>query len=138
SSYIAANFTREGIDISHAPRSSEGRVVRSTIIVGKDTGSRNIFYEVDGRLGAHDSLPDGDVIRSSKVLFIDQYGMLGNLRAARCARSGGVEVVADFEDDKSPLFGEVLSLVDHLILSEGFARRVTGEPTAARAAMALW
>ena len=56
----------------------------------------------------------------------------------RIARSAGVGVVADFEGDEVRLFQEVLDLVDHLILSEDFALRITRESTAARAAQALW
>ena len=138
SQYIADDFRREGVDVSHVPRSPRAGVVRSTIIVGSTTGSRNIFYEVKGLLGAHDSLPAAQVIRASKVLFIDHYGMRGNLRATRIARSAGVGVVADFEDDAVPLFQDVMDKVDHLILSEGFALKITGESSAARAALALW
>src|SRR5579859_3814338 len=90
SGYIAEHFTREGIDVSHVPRSSEGGVVRSVIVVGNDTGSRNVFFEGRGKIGAHESLPKDEVINQSRVLFIDQWGMPGNLRAVHCARSAGV------------------------------------------------
>src|SRR5215470_575846 len=33
SRYVTDNFRQEGVDISHAPRSADGRVVRSIIIV---------------------------------------------------------------------------------------------------------
>jgi sulfofructose kinase len=138
SRYVADYFAREGIDVSHAPRLAEARVVTSTIVVGQDIGSRNIFYQVDGLIGAHDHLPPDEVIRKTKVLFIDQYGMKGNLRAARIARSVGASVVADFEDGSDPGFQELLGLVDHLILSREFARRTTLAPDPAQAARALW
>ena len=138
SQYIADNFTREGVDVSHAPRGPEAGVVRSVIVVGNNTGSRNVFFEGRGRIGAHNSLPASDVIANSKVLFIDQWGMTGNLRAARAARSAGVAVVADFEEAGGPVFQEVLAQVDHLILSEDFARQITGRADAAGAAIALW
>jgi sugar/nucleoside kinase (ribokinase family) len=138
SRYIAEDFRREDVDVSHAPRSPKASVVRSTIIVGAATGSRNIFYEIRGLLGAHDSLPAAQVIRASNVLFIDHYGMRGNLRATRIARSAGVAVVADFEEDTVPLFQKVLDQVDHLILAEDFALRIARESSAARAALALW
>ena len=138
SQYMAENFMSEGIDISHSPRSPEGGVVRSVIVVGDDTGSRNVFFEGRGKIGAHESLPPDTVIAETKVLFIDQWGMPGNLRAARAARLAGVAVVADFEEAVSPLFQEVLDQVDHLILSEDFARQITGQSDAAGAAMALW
>jgi sulfofructose kinase len=113
-------------------------LVHSTIVVGQDCGSRNVFFEDKGIIGAHDSLPDEKVIRRSKVLFIDHSGMCGNLRAARIARSAGISVVADFEDDASPLFREVLGLVDHLLLSEEFALQTTRKSDASEAALALW
>ena len=138
SQYVADYFVGEGIDVSHAPRLAEARVVKSTIVVGQDIGSRNIFYQADGLIGAHDHLPPDDVIRNTRVLFIDQYGMKGNLRAARVARSVGGSVVADFEDGSDPGFREVLGLVDHLILSKDFARRTTRAPDPAQAVRALW
>ncbi len=138
SEQVARNFGQEGVELSHAPRLPEATVVHSTIIVGQATGSRNIFYEYPGLIGAHPSLPTEKVIRDSRVLFIDHLGMKGNLRAARAARTTGVAVVADFEDETDPLFPEVLALVDHLILSEEFACRITQKTTAAQAASALW
>jgi sulfofructose kinase len=138
SEHIASHFSSEGINLQHAPRLPEARVVHSIIIVGQDTGSRNIFFETGGLMGAHDTLPPEEVIRAAKVLFIDHYGMRGNLRAARIARAAGVPIVADFENETVPLFKEVLNLVDHVILSEGFALRLTRTATPAEAALALW
>jgi sulfofructose kinase len=138
SQFIANIFTREGVDVSHAPRSPDASVVHSVIVVASNSGSRNVFFEGRGRIGAHEFLPSDEVISNSKVLFIDQWGMTGNLRAARLARSAGVPVVADFEETCSPVFADVLAQVDHLILSEDIGRQVTGKSNAAGAAMALW
>jgi sulfofructose kinase len=138
SQFIEQEFLREGVDISPAPRPEGAAVIRSAIIVGEDTGSRNIFYEVEGLVGAHPTLPEESLIASARVLFIDHYGMTGNLRAARIARAADIAVVADFEDDGPAPFAEVLALTDHLILSEDAARRLTGRPTAAEAVAALW
>ena len=138
SQYVAAHLASEGIDVTLAPRLADARVVMSTIVVGQDTGSRNIFFQARGLIGAHDRLPPDEVIRDARVLFIDHCGMRGNLRAARLARSTGVSVVADFEDASDPAFEEVLDLVDHLILSAGFARQITGVADPGGAAQALW
>jgi sulfofructose kinase len=138
SDHVANNFISEGVDVSHAPRFPEGGVVHSTIVVAQDTGSRNIFYEVRGVMGAHPSQPEENVIADAKVLFIDHYGMPGNLRAITCARRLGVPIVADIEDDAVPLFEEVFNEVDHLILSEEFARPLTRKKSPAEAAEALW
>jgi ribokinase len=138
SEQVAADFAREGVNLAHAPRLPEARVVHSTIVVGQDTGSRNIFFEDEGLIGAHPTEPPEAVIRGCRVLFIDHLGMVGNLRAARLARSAGAAVVADFEDAADPLFPAVLELVNHLVLSEDFACRITREADPARAALGLW
>src|SRR5467141_1254157 len=65
SQHVANNFTSEAVDISHAPRLATARVVHSTIVVGKDCGSRNVLFEDEGTIGAHDSLPAEEVIRGS-------------------------------------------------------------------------
>lgn len=134
---VAEHLASEGIDVSHAPRVADGRVVHSTIVVGEATGSRNIFFQADGRLGAHETLPSEELIRGSAVLFIDHYGMPGNRRACRIARAAGRAVVADFEGTPEPFFTEVLALVDHLILSEDFACSLVGVGDPAAAAVAL-
>jgi sulfofructose kinase len=138
SMYVRSALTSAGIDTSHAPTSEESQVIHSTIIVGRDVGSRNIFFRADGKIGAHETLPPEAIIQGSTVLLIDHYGMVGNLRAVRIARAAGVAVVADLERETVPLFAEVLEYVDHLILSERFALRITGTSTPADAARALW
>ena len=69
-----------------APRAVDASAVHATVIVAIETGTRNIFYCVNGRMGADDLLPAESVIRSARVLFLDHYGMVGNLRAASIAR----------------------------------------------------
>jgi tagatose 1,6-diphosphate aldolase GatY/KbaY len=54
------------------------------------------------------------------------------------ARAAGIPIVADFEDASSPQFNEVLNSVDHLVLSTGFSRQITGMSTPEEAALALW
>jgi sulfofructose kinase len=138
STWVAGVLKEEGIDTSQTPRLPQASVVHSVIVVGCESGSRNVFFEGAGMIGAQDTTPDAESIRSCKALFIDQWGMAGNLRAARIARSAGVAVVADIEEAQSPLFREVLDLVDHLILSESFATAISGAPDAASAAVRLW
>jgi sulfofructose kinase len=138
SAWVANFFRNEQIDISTATHVHEATVVQSTIIVAQDTGLRSVFYSGEGMIGAHPTEPAEEVVRAAKVVFLDHFGMAGNLRVARIARASGVGVVADFEDANHPVFPEVLELVDHLILSEEMARRITGCTTPAEAACSLW
>jgi sulfofructose kinase len=133
---VEENFRREKVDISFVPKSESAPVPCSVIVVGPDT--RNIFYSIEGEIGADDLLPPESVIRSAGVLFLDQYGMTGNLRAASIARAAGIPVVADLEEVDDPRFSELLRLVDHLVMANEVAERLSGETTPERAAKALW
>jgi sulfofructose kinase len=135
---VRENFVQEGIDVSHSPCVAAARVVHSTVIVAEDDGSRSILYAGKGDIGAHATLPDADYLRACAVLLVDHYGVTGTLRAVRIARSAGVCVVADFEDDREDGFDNLLSQVNHLILSSVFAMRITTQSDAAGAALALW
>jgi sugar/nucleoside kinase (ribokinase family) len=135
---VENNFLQEGVEASFAVRSKDASVPRSVIIVGIDTGSRNIFYRIEGRTGADHLLPDESIIRSARVLFVDQYGMAGNLRAASIARAAGIPIVADFEEASDPRFPELLELIDHLVLPYELAEKVTNEKSPEAAAEALW
>lgn len=124
--YVESTLRREGIDLGPVVRHDEAEPVHSTIIVDTGQHTRSILFHVGGRTGADDFLPAADIIRASRVLFIDHYGIAGNLRAAAVARAAGIPVVADFERRNVPRFAEILPWVDHLILASGFACQLTG------------
>ena len=60
------------------------------------------------------------------------------IRAARIARAAGIPVVGDFERSDVPRFGELIRLVDHLILPNDFACTLAGAKHPAAAAEQLW
>ncbi|MCC6445804.1 MAG: hypothetical protein IT210_20410 [Armatimonadetes bacterium] len=138
SRFVAETMEREGIDLRHLALSPEARPIHSTIIVGQSRKTRNIFASVDILTGAHPELPPAEVIRSARVLFADSLGMEGMIRAARIAREAAIPVVIDIENDRSPLFPDLIPLVDHLIIPQDFAFRLTGLKDAARAVSSLW
>jgi len=135
---VAACLAGEAIDLAHCVRRPDARPAHSTIIVDQRRGTRTIFASLDGAIGPDPRLPEADLIRSASVLLVDHHGLEGTLRAVRIGRDGGVGVVADLERDPGPPFDEVLGLVDHLVLSERFARQLTGRDDPAGAAAALW
>ena len=138
SAVIAECFKREGIDLAHSVRRPDALPAHSTIIVDQTQNTRTVFVSLDGAIGADPELPPADVIRSAGVLLVDHHGLKGTLRAVRIARDSGRAVVADFERDPGPPFEELLALVDHLIVSERFARQMTGASDAPAAAARLW
>jgi len=136
-SQFALNCLRdEEIDVSWAKRAFAARPIYSNIVVDQKRGTRNIFFDVRDVIGARSDVP-AQLIESSRVLFIDNFGLNGMIRAARMARRAGVPVVADFESRHEPLFGKLLQLTDHLILSLEFAAMLTGKKSAAQAIKTL-
>jgi sugar/nucleoside kinase (ribokinase family) len=138
SQIVAACFEREGIDLAPCVRRQDARPAYSTVIVDETRKTRTIFASLDGVVGADASLPHADVIRSASVLLVDHHGLEGTLRATRIARQSGIGVVADLERDPGPPFADVLAEVDHLIVSERFAREKSGADDTETAARLLW
>jgi ribokinase len=135
---VNAALNDAGIDTVQAVVDSAYGVVRSTVITATREGTRNVFSHPASTTGAHETLPADEIIRKSRVLMIDHHGIDGSIRAAHVAGSAGIPIVADFERDDHPRFPELLELVDHLILSWGFAKRVTGAESTAEAIASLW
>jgi len=128
SEFVRLTLDREGVDVRFVPFDAGANPLHATIVVAEREGSRNILLHKVGHTGASDDLPDAALIQRAKVLFLDQFNERGNLRAARLAREAGVPIVADFEARNGDRFSELLGLVDHLILSHGFASELAGTP----------
>lgn len=131
-------FRKEGICVEHLRQCSETSTIHSTIVVDQTHCTRNIFFDVSRALPPDSLWPPAEVIRNSRVLFVDQLQAEGMLRAARIAREAAVGIVADFELGSGPVFEELLALVDHLILSADFAQCLTGASDPRQAVQALW
>lgn len=133
-----ARLRDEGIDLQYCRRTPRDRIIHSFIVVDVSRNTRNVFADSNGVIGAAPDWPPAGIIEHSRVLFVDHFGLPGMIRAARFARQVGRPVVADFERESGPEFGELLELVDHLILSLPFAQALTGKNDPAEAALALW
>ena len=137
SRFVVETLRREGIDFDHLLTLDDAGPIRSIIIVGTDRGTRNIFPEHPSLCGAHPEWPPADIIRRARVLFVDHVGIPGMIRAARIARQAGIPVVSDVERDL-PGCNELLSLVDHAVMSWEFAGALTGAATPDEAVRRLW
>lgn len=138
SQYVINGFQQHGVDVQHLVRRPDARPVISTIVLGEDGHTRNIFYDNRNAFGADPDLPPDEVIRASKVLFVDHYGIPGMIRAAAIAREANCPVVADFEHDDRDGFADLLALVDHLIIADDFAQHLTGQSDPTLAVETLW
>jgi sugar/nucleoside kinase (ribokinase family) len=138
SRFVLDTFAREGIATDLVLRRADARPIHSTIIVDEARHTRNIFFDLQGSVGADPAHPPEPALRAARAIVIDHYGIEGMIRAATIARSAGVAVVADLERNEWPGFAELLALVDHLIVSRDFAAKLTGQADPARAAAQLW
>jgi len=125
SAFVLRCLQQAGVETSCVQRSPRARPVHSSIVVDRRRGTRNIFFDLNGVVGAGAHTPVS-LITSARVLFVDNLGVPGMVRAARLARRAGIPVVADFENDQHRQFPQLLPLADHLILSQGFAGKITG------------
>jgi sulfofructose kinase len=138
SRFVLQCLKRETVHITYVVRRRDARPVRSTVVVDERRKTRAIYFDINHAWGADANAPTEKVIRSTRVLLVDNFGIKGMIRAAGIARAAGIPVVADFESGDQPGFSKLLGLVDHLILSTGFACALTGAKHPAEAARALW
>jgi sugar/nucleoside kinase (ribokinase family) len=138
SAFAVERMQREGISLAHLRQRAEAGPVHSFIVVDQTRQTRNIFFDASQAVGADPDWPEARVIESARVLFVDTFGLDGMIRAARLARAAQIPVVADFERGAGPQFSELLGLIDHLILSQSFAQKLTGISDPAAAAKSLW
>jgi sulfofructose kinase len=138
SRFVLETLKREKIDTRHAIQRTGAGPVRSVIVVDEGRRTRNIFYDTQQALGADPKRPAKALILQSRVLLVDRFGIPGMIRAAKIARTAAIPVVADFESSHLPGFAKLLALSDHLIVSQGFASRLTATKAPAAAAAKLW
>jgi sulfofructose kinase len=126
SDFAIGQMRREGVNLRHLSRRAGVLPIHSIIMIDSKAGTRNIFYDLRGVVGAARDWPPAEVIQSARVLFVDWFSVPGMIRAARIARAAGIPVVADFEQSSLTGFSTLLPLADHLIVSDAFAAKLTG------------
>jgi sulfofructose kinase len=120
-----ASLRNEGLDVSST------KVVRGVpnqygfIIVDQATGERTIFWDRDARLTVQPGEIDPAAITSARLLHLDGCDVEAALVAVRCARRGGIQVLADF-DTVYKWVEKLFPYIDYLIASTQFLPVVTG------------
>lgn len=137
SDFVLDELQRQGVCTRHCVRDASAGVVYAIVMVDRHTGGRTILADSAAMRGPSDNYPSADLIRGSRVLLVDRFGIPGMIRAALIARDAGIPVVADIERTTWPRLDELLPLVDHLIVPRAFAESATGESDPACAVRAL-
>lgn len=121
-----ASLREEGVDVRYV------RVARKTpnqlglIVVDQRTGERTVYWERHPRLTVQPSEVPAGAIRAARALLIDGCDVEAALKAARCARQGGIPVVADL-DTVYRKVERLFPYIDYLIASSNFLPSVTGQ-----------
>lgn len=97
-----------------------------SIILVDGSGERTVLLKRDERtcLAADDLKPEW--IRTARALHVDGFDTAAATRAAGWAREAGIPVIADLDEIYAGVH-DLLPLIDYLIVSRDFPRRLTGE-----------
>jgi ribokinase len=133
--WLGEQLAQERVDLCRLRVRSDVGTNVCLILVEQGTGRRAILCR--SRVHATDLLLDEDdraYIQSARVLHLDGQFMPAALQAARWAQEAGVKVCFDGNHVR-PGLGELLPLVDWLVVAQPFPRDSTGlaeEEAAAR------
>lgn len=120
-----ATLKAEGVNVACAETIEGARNQIAFIIIDRRTGERTILWDRDERLAyATEDAPAGFAARG-RVLHLDAHDPPACARLAREARAAGTIVSADIDNIYEGL-PELLPLIDVLISSSEFPRRLTG------------
>lgn len=127
SNWTLEELEKENIDCSLTIRSADTKPYHAFIIVDTTHHTRTIIFSDEGVKPRPIETIDESLISKAKVVLIDQLGIDGMLKAALIAKELGIPTIADIERDDHPQTKELLSNVEHLVLSTSFAGKLTKE-----------
>ncbi len=118
-------FEAAGVE-AHLARVPQCSSQTAYILVDAGSGERTILWRRDDRLALQPADLRRDLIVSARALLVDAHDNAAAAQAARWACEAGLPVVADV-DNLYPDINPLLDSVNHLIASQDFPARLTGE-----------
>lgn len=123
---ILRELLAEGIDCRSLLTDPGGTSQFAFIAVEEGSARRTIFWTRGTARPLAPSEVPRELILSARILHLDGLQRDGSLAAARLAREHGVVTVLDGGSWR-PGTAELLPFIDHLVVSEKFARHVFGD-----------
>ena len=120
------SLAEEGVDLTGALQRAGTANQMAVILVDQRSGERTVLVHRPDELTVRPKEILSDLVRSARVLHLDGYDLEAALAAAAWAREAGVAVVVDIDMRHGPV-ERLLALSDAAIVSEQFARDLTGE-----------
>lgn len=129
---IKDSLTEEHVNIDYIVEEKGGSSQFAFIVIEKETGKRTIFWSRPSVAPLKPDEINKDVIKSARILHLDELMIEGSLEAARCAREAGVTVVVDAGSLREGSL-ELIKWADYVIASEDFAKHYykSNDPKAA-------
>ncbi len=131
---IRAGLLSEGVDCRALSTDPEGSSQVAFIVVEQERARRNIFWTRGSARPLEKAEIPRDLIASARVLHLDGLQRVASLAAARFARARGIVTVLDGGSWREGT-DELLPHIDHLVVSETFARRIADKPSEALEAL---
>jgi len=128
---IVSELQQRGVDISPVmTRECANRF--AVITVDETTGDRIVLWDRDDRLNLAPHDIDPQLIKSARLVHVDDEDQEGAIAAARIARGAGVPVTSDIErvTDRT---GELIAAVSVPIFAQHLLPAITGESDPERA-----
>jgi sugar/nucleoside kinase (ribokinase family) len=125
--FTLREFEREGVDCTWIARIPGARPIHSIVIVEQTKGTRTLFFDLSGLRPPPEQLLTADLVRRSRVLFIDHTLPDAAQAGARLARQAGIPVVADLERGRDESLSDLLPWIDHLVIGIEMGKQLTGE-----------
>lgn len=120
-----ATLTDEGVNVDHAEVVAGARNQIAFITIDARSGERTIVWDRDDRLAYKPDEAPAAFGALGRVLHLDAHDPHACVRVAQAAKAAGTVVSADIDNVYDGL-PELLPLLDILIGSKEFPRRVTG------------
>lgn len=130
------DLKRENVDTSGVVVSPEHHSQFAFIMVEPGKGHRTILWGRAGLPNLAEGEIDIDLVRSARLLHVDNHEIPGAIQAARAAKAEGIPILLDAgtPDDR---IEELLSLVDFAVASQSFPEKLTGHGDRLRALQAI-
>jgi len=124
SRFVLEEFRRDGVNVDHVIFEEGAQPPVAFIHVEQNSGERRIArYWKEFELKPEEL--DDEVIRNSRILFLEHHFVEAGISAARLIKQAGGFVVVDVERNVAG-FDQILHVADYIIVSQNFATQQTG------------
>jgi ribokinase len=118
-------FLDEGVDISLLQFTEEASPFHSLVLVDQGSQQRTILYDQHGIVEPEITSEVAAAIQKSAAVMIDHTVLCIASKIIVIAKEAGVPVLADIERYTDPKLPSILKQLDHLIISERTASKLT-------------